>query len=140
MISSATSTVRGSCTEERQSDPRRPSSLTFFFLFFWVWGFDWKMQVNVYDTKYVTVHYVRLCVSSVCPSLTLCLWMVRGNASPKHSQRQPHAADGILQLSSHVQRNVASCPDMADEKIERQNIIRSFFPLFFSLMNERCSF
>lgn len=70
MISSATSTVRGSCTEERLSDTRRLSSLSFFsFSFFLVWGFDWKMQVKVYDTKYVTV-----CTSSllsVCHSLTL---------------------------------------------------------------------
>lgn len=40
--------------------------LVFFFLF---WGFDWKMQVKVYDTKYVTV--CTSCLLSVCHSLTL---------------------------------------------------------------------
>lgn len=101
MISSATSTVRGSCTEERQKDTRRLSSLSFFFFFGGGgegvgrggWGFDWKMQVKVYDTKYVTV--CTSCLLSVCHSLTLAS-DGRGNASPKYSQEQKsHEADGV---------------------------------------------
>lgn len=56
----------------RRTPVRYPTtfiSLFFFFSFFLVWGFDWKMQVKVYDTKYVTVCTYWLL--SVCHSLTL---------------------------------------------------------------------
>lgn len=56
------------------------------------WGFDWKMQVKVYDTKYVTV--CTSCLLSVCHSLTLAS-DGRGNSSPKYSQSKSHEADDV---------------------------------------------
>lgn len=64
----------------RRSAGQNADDLLLFFLFFLGGGGSggvvWKMQVKVYDTKYVTV-----CTSRLCRSLTLASdWLRRRSA------------------------------------------------------------
>lgn len=81
----------------------------FFSFFFRDWGFDWKMQVKVYDTKYVTV-----CTSPVSVSLMhACFWLVeetlhQNTCSQSHALLPACALRSGAQATSQVWRPLLS--------------------------------